>query len=150
MNYEKIKKFTKLILDIMFYSGIVVLITLPVWLKLAGKHYSQVIEEHYIIMLITFAAAGLGAIFIIRELRIIMHTVVEQDCFVRENVTSLRKMSKLSLCICVAFIIKLFFVPTPATLIIVLVFFVASLFSVVLSCVFQEAIDYKEENELTI
>lgn len=150
MQYEKIKKFTKIFLDIMFYSGIIVLVTVPVWLKWAGNHYSEAIGKHYISMLLIFAASGICGILIINELRRMMHTVVEQDCFVRENIRSLRKMGKLSLCISAFFLIKLFFVATPATMIIALVFFIAALFSVVLSCVFQEAVDYKEENELTI
>lgn len=45
---------------------------------------------------------------------------------------------------------KIFFFPTPATFIIIIVFFVAALFSQVLSFVFQDAINYKEENGLTI
>ena len=40
--------------------------------------------------------------------------------------------------------------PTPATGIIVLVFFIAALFSKVLAYVFAEAIRHKEENDLTI
>ncbi|MCF2569441.1 DUF2975 domain-containing protein, partial [Mediterraneibacter glycyrrhizinilyticus] len=40
--------------------------------------------------------------------------------------------------------------PTPATFIIILTFFIAGLFSYVLSFVFSEAIRYKEENDLTI
>ena len=48
------------------------------------------------------------------------------------------------------FIFKLFFVPTPATGIIILVFFIAALFSQVLADVFEKAVNYKEENDLTI
>lgn len=59
-------------------------------------------------------------------------------------------MSGLSFCIALFFIIKGVFMLTPATLVIVLVFFVAVLFRCVLSCVFREAVDYKEENDLTI
>ena len=150
MEYEKINKFTKVILDIMFYSGIVVLATVPIWLNLAGKYYSQAIQENYMVMALTFAASGVCGLCIVNELRKMMRTVLNQDCFVRGNINSLKKMSLLSFCISVLFIIKCIFLPTPATLIIVLVFFVAALFSVVLSCVFREAVDYKEENELTI
>lgn len=150
MEYEKIKKFTKVILDIMFYSGIIVLATVPVWLKWAGAYYSSAIEENYVVMTLTFAASGICGLLIVNELRKMMRTVLGQDCFVRGNIASLRKMSWLSLFISVFFIIKCIFLPTPATLIIVLVFFVAALFSAVLSCVFREAVDFKEENELTI
>jgi hypothetical protein len=46
--------------------------------------------------------------------------------------------------------VKLFFVITPATLILVLVFIIAGLFSHVLSQVFDQAVAYKFENDLTI
>lgn len=150
MDYGKITKLTKIILDVMFYIGIVVLITVPVWLHFAGKYYSASIKENYWLMLIVFAVSGLCGIFIVNELRRMMRTVIEQNCFVDANVKSLRMMAKFSIIISVFFLVKVAFLPTPATCIIVLVFFVAALFSMVLSCVFQEAINYKLENDLTI
>ena len=42
MKNEKIVRATKLILDFMFYSGIVVVVTLPWTLKLAGRYYEAV------------------------------------------------------------------------------------------------------------
>lgn len=150
MKYEKITKFTKIVLDIMFYSGLVVWITIPVWLKLAGKYYSPSIRDNYVLMLLVFAAAGICGILIVNQLRRMTGTVLNRDCFVMGNVKSLVVMSRLSLCISVIFIIATIFMPTVTSLIIVLVFFIASLFSAVLSCVFREAIHYKEENDLTI
>ena len=150
MKYERIKKLTKLILDIMFFTGIIVLLTLPIWLRFAGTHYSKDIEIHYLAMLIVFAVSGLNGILIVNELRKMMKTVLEANCFVEDNVKSLRRMARYSLVIYIFFFIKVLLVPTPATLIIILVFFIAALFSVVLSCVFQEAVNYKDENDLTI
>ena len=150
MKYERIKKLTKLILDIMFFTGIIVLITLPIWLRFAGTHYSKDIEIHYLAMVIVFAVSGLNGLLIVNELRKMMKTVLEMNCFVEDNVKSLRRMARYSLVISIFFFIKVLLVPTPATLIIILVFFIAALFSVVLSCVFQEAVNYKDENDLTI
>ena len=150
MKYERIKKLTKLILDIMFFTGIIVLITLPIWLRFAGTHYSKDIENHYLAMVIVFAVSGLNGLLIVNELRKMMKTVLEMNCFVEDNVKSLRRMARYSLVISIFFFIKVLLVPTPATLIIILVFFIAALFSVVLSCVFQEAVNYKDENDLTI
>ena len=150
MKYERIKKLTKLILDIMFFTGIIVLLTLPIWLRFAGTHYSKDIEIHYLAMLIVFAVSGLNGLLIVNELRKMMKTVLKVNCFVEDNVKSLRRMARYSLVISIFFFIKVLLVPTPATLIIILVFFIAALFSVVLSCVFQEAVNYKDENDLTI
>ena len=150
MREEKIIKFTKIILDIMYFSGIIVLITLPVTLKLAGKYYSESIAYNYIKMFIVFGSASIFGIFILGQLRKMMRTVIKDDCFVWENVKSLEIMSVCSLSVSVLFIVKLCFLPTPATFIIIIVFFIAALFCVVLSCVFRQAISYKEENDLTI
>ena len=126
------------------------LITLPIWLRFAGTHYSKDIENHYLAMVIVFAVSGLNGLLIVNELRKMMKTVLEVNCFVEDNVKSLRRMARYSLVISIFFFIKVLLVPTPATLIIILVFFIAALFSVVLSCVFQEAVNYKDENDLTI
>ena len=87
---------------------------------------------------------------IIGELRKMFCTVLEQNCFVKENVKSLKKMGRYSIAIAVVTAIRLFYTITPSTVIIIVIFFIAGLFSFVLSKVFEQAVDYKEENDLTI
>lgn len=149
MNHRFIK-FTKFILDIMFFGGILVFIMLPIILKFLGKYYSIVIQENYIFMLFIFAGSGIFGMIIISQLRRMMNTVIHEDCFVYGNVKSLRIMAVSSLSIMGIFLIKIFLFPTPATGVIVLTFFIAALFSEVLSYVFFQAVNYKEENDLTI
>ena len=129
MYGEKLIRMTKLMLDGMFYCGIAVIVTLPLSLRYAGRHYSRAFQEYYVLM---------------------MRTVEQKNCFVSENVKSLEVMGITSAVIVALFFVKCFFLPTPATFIIVLTFFIAGLFSGVLSFVFREAIRYKEENDLTI
>lgn len=150
MGQERTNTFTKIMLDIMFYCGLAVLATLPFTLKLAGRYYSRQLSDNFISMLFIFAVSGICGLMIIAQLRRMMKTVIEGACFVPDNVRSLQVMARLSLVIAGAFIIKLFIVPTPATAIIVLVFFIAALFSQVLANVFAEAVRYKEETDLTI
>ena len=150
MSVEKFIKVTKLIVDFMFFAGLIVLFTLPFTMKLAGIYYSDAIKEHYVLMVVTFAVAGIFGLLIVDQLRRMMKTVVKQNCFVEENVKSLEVMGWFSFAIAVVFILKLLFLPTPATFIIIVTFFIAGLFSEVLSCVFREAVRYKEENDLTI
>ena len=149
MNVRFIR-FTKLILDFMFYGGILVFITLPYTLKLFGKYYSTLINKYFLLMLIIFGVAGIFGILIISQLRKMMKTVLAESCFVYENVKSLNRMAIFSLCIVILFILKLCFIPTPATGVIILVFFIAMLFCEVLAHVFAQAVKYKEENDLTI
>lgn len=150
MGNKTINIFTKRLLDMMFFTGILVEATIPLWMKVAGNIYSTAFKEHYWLMVVIFAVSGICALIIVNELRKMMKTVVEEDCFVQENVKSLKKMAKVSVVIAITFVVKIIFIPTPATFVIVLVFFIAALFSMVLSLVFQEAIHYKEENDLTI
>ena len=150
MGQERTNRFTKMMLDVMFYCGIVVLATLPFTLKLAGRYYSKALSDNFISILLIFAVSGVCGLMIVAQLRRMMRTVLEGACFVPDNVRSLQVMAHLSLVIAGAFIIKIFLVPTPATAVIVLVFFIAALFSQVLANVFAEAIRYKEETDLTI
>lgn len=150
MKNRRLIRFTKLVLDFMFYCGFIVILTLPVSLKFLGKYYSVIINEYFMFMLAIFMASGIFGILIIRQLRRMMRTVIAESCFVYENVKSLNTMAVLSLCIVVMFVIKICILPTPATGVIILVFFIASLFCEVLAYVFAEAVNYKEENDLTI
>lgn len=150
MNQKKLIKFTNLLLGIMFYSGIVVILGLPFILKLAGKYYSPLITEKFWPMMIIYIIAGVCGLIIVKQLWKMIRTVINQDCFVDNNVKSLNLMGKVSFVISILFILKLFFLPTPATFVIILTFFIAGIFSHVLACVFKEAVRYKKENDLTI
>ncbi|MGF0034450.1 DUF2975 domain-containing protein [Bariatricus sp. SGI.154] len=147
---ERFIKLTKYILDFMFFSGIIVFVTLPLSLRFLGQYYSSSINEHFLFMLLIFGVSGIFGIMIISQLRKMMKTVVQESCFVYENVRSLNAMAVLSLGIVIMFIVKLCVIPTPATGVIILVFFIAALFSEVLAHVFAQAVKYKEENDLTI
>ena len=150
MKQEKLIRFTSRFLGFMFYAGIVVLVGLPFILKLAGRYYYAEIEVQFWPMLITVALAGVCGLTIVHQLRKMMKTVINRDCFVDNNVKSLSLMGKVSFVISVLFVIKLFFLPTPATFVVILTFFIAGLFSHVLACVFKEAVRFKNENDLTI
>ena len=70
--------------------------------------------------------------------------------FVMENVVSLQRMGTYSFIIAVICLVRTILYITIAMLTLVLVFVIAGLFSKVLAFVFKQAIQYKEENDLTI
>lgn len=150
MSDKKIVKMTKVILDMMYFSGIVITIMMPFILRLAGKYYAEILAHQFIPLLFTVVPASLFGVMILYRLRCMIKTVIEEACFVWENVRSLELMAIFSFFIALFFIGKMFFVPSVATLVVIVVFFVAALFSQVLSFVFRDAIIYKEENDLTI
>ena len=81
-------KWTKFLLDFMFYAGIVVTATLPFSLKWIGTQLERVAENYKEAVIIYFVL-GVSAIVLINELRKIFRTVLAEDCFVQENVASI-------------------------------------------------------------
>ncbi len=140
---------TKRILDFMFYGGIVVTASLPFSLKWIGSYLPSVME-HYEANVIIYFVLGIAAVVLIRELRKIFHTVLEEDCFVIENVVSLRKMGNWSFFIALMSVVRCIVFVTVAMGVVILVFAIAGLFSKVLAFVFEEAVRFKKENDLTI
>ena len=147
---DKLARVTKIILDIMYFGGILVTVTVPLTFYWYGKNFNSWFREFYIQLCILFMISGVLAVLILGELRKMFKTVLADDCFVRENVVSLRKMGTYSFMIGAVTALRLPLYVTPAAMIIVLVFVIAGLFSKVLSRVFDKAISYKEENDLTI
>ncbi len=140
---------TKIILDIMFYGGIVVTIAVPGLYKLAMKFVDD-IEENYVALCIILMICGVFAVLIIGELRKMFKTVLNDDCFVMENVTSLKKMGNYSFCIAAATLPRFIIYVNSAVFVVMIVFVIAGLFSKVLAEVFDKAVSYKLENDLTI
>ena len=140
---------TKYLLDFMFYSGIVVTATLPVSVKIIGKQLPYLIK-YYEETVIIYFVLGVSAVVLLRELRKIFKTVLEENCFVLENVVSLQKMGNWSFFIAVMSIVRSIVYLTIAMSVVIFVFIIAGLFSKVLAYVFEEAVQYKQENDLTV
>ena len=146
---DGVTRFTKVLLDIMFWGGIVVTATLPVTIRLYGRINSY-FERYYLAQLILFFVSGVLAVLIIGELRKMFRTVLEDNCFIRENVISLKRMGNYSFFIAAVTVLRAFLYLTPAIGVVFLVFIIAGLFSKVLAQVFDKAVTYKLENDFTI
>lgn len=146
---DKLTVFTKGMLDFLFYAGILTTLLVPAMIRGYGR-YNRYFRENVLQLSVIFILAGIFAVLIIYELRKIFKTVLEDDCFVEENVVSLRKMGTYSFLIAAITSLRIFLYLTPAVMVVVLVFIIAGLFSKVLSQVFAKAVQYKLENDLTI
>ncbi|MBQ1192845.1 MAG: DUF2975 domain-containing protein [Lachnospiraceae bacterium] len=146
---DRLTLFTKYILDFMFFAGIVVIITLPGIIKFVAE-YNEYFKKYYFLQLFLYFVSGVFAILIIGELRKIFKTVISGDCFRKENVQSLKRMGNYSFVIALSTIFRGIIYMTTAVIVIVLVFVIAGLFSKVLSKVFDRAVYYKLENDMTI
>jgi len=149
MNKNPLVRFTKFLIDFMFYSGIIVCITVPIIFKFVGGFYG-IFHKFYLPLCIIFMIAGVFSIVILKELRNMFKTVINENPFVFENAKSLKVMGICAFGISAIMTIRLIFVITPTALVIIIVFLIAGLFSLVLSQVFDQAVTYKQENDLTI
>ena len=149
MKRENVIRYTKYLLDILFWGIVVITVSLPITIKMLGE-FIEKLQEHYWEASIIYIILGFAAGCILQELRKIFRTVLNKNCFVNENVISLNKMCKWSFFIAVMSIVRSLVYVTPAMLVVILVFIIAGLFSKVLSFVFEEAVGYKEENDYTI
>lgn len=149
MNKNWLVCFTKYLTDFMFFTGIVVVAGVPYIFKLAER-YINFMEEFYYPFIILFMIAGGFALAILWELRNMLKTVLKENPFVRGNVKSLKRMGCFAFIISLLMAFRLIFIITGAALVLVLVFIVAGIFSLVLAQVFDQAVTYKQENDLTI
>ena len=107
-------------------------------------------EGRYTEIIVIYFVLGILAVLILGELRKMFRTVLQDDCFVKENVVSLQRMGTYSFMIAVICLLRTVLYLTIAMLVLVLVFIIAGLFSKVLAFVFDRAVEYKLENDLTI
>lgn len=146
---KNLTMWTKYLLDFMFYVGIVVTLTLPFSIKKIGELFPYMVE-HYEETVIIYFVLGVSALVLLRELRRIFRTVLEENCFVRENVVSLNKMGNWSFFIALMSVVRSIVYMTIAMWVVICVFVIAGLFSKVLAYVFEQAVQYKEETDLTV
>lgn len=151
MKEETVIKFTKYLLDFMFYAGMAVTTTLTWSVRWIADYWGyEAFQVQYKEVVVIYTILGLLAILIIGELRKMFRTVLNNDAFVIGNVISLKRMGTYSFLISAVCFIRTVLYLTVAMLTLILVFIIAGLFSKVLAFVFEKAISYKEENDLTI
>ena len=156
---NRLNKFVKAILDFCFYIGLIMEVAVPFGLKYAvllvmklwgdTTEYAEILQ-HYPYAVISIMLVGASCLLILYELRKMMKTVIDDDCFVEENVKSLYRMGTYGFVVVGLKLLRCFVYFTPAAVVVAGVFAFAGLFSKVLARVFDRAVTYKQENDLTI
>jgi len=140
---------TKVLIDIMFYGGILGCIVLPFIMPrlTAFLGYSQDIVIPYTVILLL---SGLCSLYILWQLKAIFKTLLGGNPFTDKNVSCLRRCSVASFLIAIIYLIKISIWFTIASSIIVIIFSLLGLFCLTLKDVFKQAVAYKEENDWTV
>ncbi len=103
----------------------------------------------YTVALICWILGSLFGLFILFTLTRMMHSL-QQDPFIRKNVLRLRNMGFAALIMAAITLVVVILYFRPMLFLILTAEVLCALFSLVLRCVFEKAVDYREENALTI
>lgn len=145
MYKTKISKITSMLVNIMLFGGILACILTPLGTKLYGYTGSA-----YIIQTTVILSSGFASVFIMYQLKRIFKTLTNENPFVTDNAAALRKIAIASFIIAAVYVVKAVLMFTPATFVIIVIFITAGLFCLTLMNLFIQAVQFKEENSLTI
>lgn len=153
MDLNKLKRISKALtvcLKITFIFAIIVTLTLSFILKSYFSMYFIDDNLYYYSCVVFVSISGFSSANILLNLIHIMSSINNSDPFVRKNAVCLKYIAYSSLIISVSFFALLFFRVTFFTFAISFVFLIAFFSCLVFSGLFQKAVEFKEENDLTI
>jgi hypothetical protein len=150
LNLEALSKALRVCLQVTFAAGAV--ITALLWLILRSWFgwYFWNDQPYYIASVALLTPCGLCALYILWQLIALLKTIDRKNPFVRGNVRGLKRIAGSSFCISVLFVVLGVFRATVLTFGIAYIFLIAGLCCVLFAGLFQKAVEYKDENDLTV
>ena len=155
-----LSSFLKIVLDVLLVIGLGLFLFISKKTLLSGSQENTPILGFVYVL---FVIGSMSLIFIVYNLRKMFKTLITRDPFVRENVRNLKNIWIGSFIISTCYFINFFINPNLKDFEIIyidskgihtdlefFIFFFAGLFILVLEKVFKVAVEYKEENDLTI
>lgn len=117
-----------------------------------GSGYKPVLAHpaYYVYFICILYALDILGLFILNHLRLLFKSCLLEDVFNETNVRRLFKMAVEAGLVTLILATKIFVVNSFMTMLVVFVFFMATVFCLVLTLLFAEAVNYKTENDLTI
>lgn len=140
----------KYLLDIILVVGAISVAGLPFSLKWGFENITWTAGEDYWFLVVFLFGTGILAIGMVFELRQIFCRINEHKPFQRQNATSLKRIAVMALFISAAYIVKIIFYISFLTIVVAIAFLVFGLAGLVFSELFGQAVEVKEENDLTI
>lgn len=141
----------KYTLDLMMLLVMLVLLTLPITVKMYIETYVSTVGENYYWFLLVFLwVSGLLYMGIVYELRKMFKSLNQREPFTRANVASFKRIAVLALWVAAIYAIKIVFYISLLTIVIGMAALSVGLCALIIGEVFRQAVEVKEENDLTI
>jgi len=145
-------KILRVILYIVFIAGTALTATMPfmidTYMKILYDAY-EFREGYKLFITIFLMGVGVLGLFIVFELIVMLRTMLKNP-FVKRNVRSLNIIGITAFITAALFFVKCFLYVTFLTLIFGICLVILGLFAFTLANLFSKAVEYKEENDLTI
>ena len=149
LGKNSISNYIRICLQLVFIGGTLILITLRFLLN----YYLQLFNlptDIYPPTLALLYVSGIPALIIIYQFIKLFESLKDANPFVTKNSNYLKTSSFCSLIIAIEYFISIFIFKSVFTIIIMMIFIIAWIGLYILSELFKQAINYKEENDLTI
>ena len=149
LGENSISSFVNILLKIILVLGIVVIICLPMLLNWY-INYFPINHVNYYPMLVVLYLSGIVALFAILRFIKLFETLKNNTPFIMENVKNFKAISICCLVIAAIYLIGIFVFKSAFVLVIFIMFTIAYLAFLIMAELFKQAVEYKEENDLTI
>ena len=142
---------TCLFISLIFLAGVVIYVTLPWLVDLYIDHTAvEISQSTHRVMISMLYSIGVPVFITLAMAWLLTMNISRGKSFVKNNVTYLRVVSVASLVIAVLVQFFSTFLKSFFPFIITIIFLLLALLSAVFANLFQTAIQYKEENDLTV
>lgn len=150
LGKKRLSVLFKIALQCIFIGGLMIFITLPFCLKWYLEFSQDFTTAYFYKTLLILYSSGILALVIVYQAIKLLKNVNKNNPFIMDNIKILNKIGVCSLLIAAIYIIAIFVIHSVFTIILFMTFTILGFMSIVLSGIFQKAIEYKEENDLTI
>lgn len=141
---------SKVLFGILLAVGVAGYLLLPWWVQGYIRWRDIKRPEYYRNILLVLYPAGLAVLTILFNAYRLMNNVSKNQAFIPQNVKLFRYMAISSVIVALVFLLSIPLIDSIFIFIIFLAFAMLAIVLVVFAQLFDSAIKYKEENELTI
>ena len=140
----------KIALQCIFVGGIIIFITLPFCLKWYLEFSEIFTSSYFYKTLILLYLSGFLALAVLYQSIKLLNNINKKSPFNLENPKILNIIGICSLLIAFIYLISIFIIKSVFTIILFMIFIMLGFMAIILAEIFKKAIEYKEENDLTI
>lgn len=151
LEISKLSRFMEIMCSVFQVLGSLIILSLP-WTVNYYLHFmnNYVPKDMYYSMLVLLFISGICAFCILGQAKRILHNINQKNPFTPDTANRIKNISYWCLPIAFAYLIAIFFLPSALLILVGLTFLFLSACIFIIAQLFYQAVNYKQENDLTI